>query len=65
VVNTAGSSKPVFEILSSTADARLVDDNGTVQMVASAGLKGTTGQMTVRVTVDGQSSVVTIPLQFQ
>lgn len=64
VVNTFGS-KPLFEIISSTADARLVDDNGTVQMIASAGLKGTTGEMKVRVTIDGQASIITIPLKFE
>lgn len=60
------SDQPVtYEILSSTADARLVDANGTVQMVASAALRGATGELKVRATTaDGQSTVFTIPVKF-
>ncbi|HSP16277.1 MAG TPA: hypothetical protein VLV78_16130 [Thermoanaerobaculia bacterium] len=66
IVTAAESGEKVtYEILSSTADARLVDDIGTVQLVASAALKGTTGDLTVRATAaDGQSTVLTIPVKF-
>jgi hypothetical protein len=66
IVTAAESGASVkYEILSSTADARLVDNGGTVQLVASAALKGTTGELTFRATTpDGLSAVFTIPVKF-
>jgi hypothetical protein len=60
------SDQPVtYEIVSSTTDARLVDQNGTVQMVASAALSGKSGELKVRATsADGQSTILTIPVKF-
>ena len=60
------TDQPVtFEIVSSTADARLIDNNGTIQMVASAALAGKTGTVQVRATTtDGQSTILTIPVKF-
>jgi len=60
------SDQPVtYEIISSTADARLIDQNGTIQMVASAALSGGTGEIKVRATTtDGLSTVFTIPVRF-
>jgi hypothetical protein len=59
-----GGNDVTFEILSSTSDARLIDDIGTIQLVAGAHLKGTTGEVKVRVTADGKSTVVTLPVRF-
>ncbi len=65
VTSADGGQKVTYEILSSTADARLVDDQGTVQMVASVALQGTTGELKVRATTaDGQSAILTIPVKF-
>ncbi len=60
------TEEPVtYEIVSSPADARLIDQNGTIQMVASAALAGKTGQLQVRATTaDGLSTILTIPLRF-
>ncbi|HEX9164001.1 MAG TPA: hypothetical protein VF980_20000 [Thermoanaerobaculia bacterium] len=67
VVASGDNSQSVtFEIVSSTVDARLVDDIGTIQMVPSGAMKGTAGQIQLRVTsADGQSTIVTIPLKFE
>ena len=64
VVEADGNAEVTYEILSSSADARLVDANGMVQLVPGAALKGSTGELVVRVTAAGQSSVITIPLKF-
>ncbi|HEY3052497.1 MAG TPA: hypothetical protein VGK04_03825 [Thermoanaerobaculia bacterium] len=57
--------KVTYEIVSSTADARLIDDKGTVQMISSAALSGKTGELKVRATTaDGQSVILTIPVKF-
>lgn len=60
------SDQPVtYEILFSTADARLVDNNGTVEMIPNGTLAKSTGVLKVRATTaDGQSAVFTIPLKF-
>jgi len=59
-----GGNNVTFEILSSTSDARLIDEIGTIQLVAGAHLKGTTGELKVRVTADGKSTVLTLPVKF-
>jgi len=66
VVATAEGNAPItYEIVSSTADARLIDNNGTIQVVASAALQGTTGNVVVRATTpDGQTATFTIPVKF-
>ena len=60
------SDQPVtYEIVSSTAFAQLVDNNGTVQLISNGTLAGTTGELKVRATTaDGQSTIFTIPLRF-
>jgi hypothetical protein len=60
------SDQPVtYEIISSTAFAQMVDDNGTVQMIPGANLSGSTGALVVRATAaDGSSTVFTIPVKF-
>lgn len=60
------SDQPVtYEIVSSTAFARLVDNNGTVQVISNGTLAGSTGEMKVRATTaDGQSTIFTIPIRF-
>jgi hypothetical protein len=66
IVATADTGERLkYEIVSSTADARLIDDNGTVQIVASGALQGKTGELKVRATtLDGQSVILTIPMKF-
>jgi hypothetical protein len=59
-----GDAAMKYEIVSSTADANLADSNGLVQLVPSIALKGTTGELKVRVTSAGQTRVITIPVNF-
>ncbi len=65
VTSAESGEKVTYEIVSPIGDARLIDDQGTVQMVASVALQGTTGELKVRATsADGQSVVLTIPVKF-
>jgi hypothetical protein len=64
IVTTAGNDNVTYEILSSSSDARFIDDNGTVQLVAIPELRGTTGEIKVRVTSNGKSVVLTFPVKF-
>jgi hypothetical protein len=65
VATSDTGEKLTYSIVSSTADARLIDDNGTVQMISSAALSGKTGELKVRATTaDGQSVILTIPVKF-
>jgi len=52
-------------VVSSPSDARFVDANGTLQTGASDGLKGKTGEMIIRATVNGQTSLLTIPVRYR
>jgi hypothetical protein len=55
-----------YSVVSSTTDAIVTDSNGTIQMYPSVALRGTTGELKVRVTnADGLSRVLTIPLRFR
>ncbi|GAC1398269.1 MAG: hypothetical protein NVSMB68_14060 [Thermoanaerobaculia bacterium] len=60
------TSEPVtYEIVSSTADARIIDQNGSMELAASVALQGTTGTLVLRATnADGVSTVLTIPVKF-
>jgi hypothetical protein len=55
-----------YSVISSTTETTFADNNGTVQMYPSVALRGTTGELRVRVTnEDGLSRVLTIPIQFK
>jgi len=54
-----------LELVSSPSDARFVDASGTLQTGASDGLKGTTGQIIVKATVNGTTSLLTIPVRYR
>ena len=54
-----------YELISSAADALFVDANGTLQVAASADLRGTTSDLKVRATAGGSSSILTIPVKFK
>ena len=64
VVEADNNADVTYEILSSPADAALVDGNGMVQLIPGVALKGTSGELVVRVTAAGQSSIVRIPVKF-
>jgi hypothetical protein len=54
-----------LSIVSSPSDARFIDANGTVQTGASDGLKGTTGEIVVKATLNGTESLLTIPVRYR
>lgn len=54
-----------LEILSSPAGGALLINGDTIQMGAPGDLKGTTGELLVRATAQGGTSVLTIPLRFR
>ncbi|PYQ27417.1 MAG: hypothetical protein DMF56_19885 [Acidobacteria bacterium] len=54
-----------LELVSSPSDARFVDAIGTLQTGANEGLRGQTGEMIVKATVNGQTSLLTIPVRYR
>ncbi len=53
-----------LELIDAPSDAHFIDSN-TVQFAPSGALKGTTGVLKVRATVDGVTDVLTIPVNFR
>lgn len=53
-----------LELVSSPSDARFVAPD-TLQTGASDGLKGTTGQIVIRATAGGTTSLLTIPVRYR
>lgn len=56
--------KVVYEIVFSSADAALLDSEGTVQLAPGGNLKGTKGELRLRATAGGSSSILVIPINF-
>lgn len=54
-----------YELISSAADALFVDANGTLQVAATADLRGTSSDLKIRATAGGSSSILTIPVTFK
>jgi len=54
-----------LQIVSSTSDAQLIDANGTLRTSPFDGLKGQTGEIVVKATVRGSSSLLTIPVRYR
>lgn len=54
-----------YEIVSSPAPADLLDAHGTMRVVAAGDKKNTTGEIVVKVTAGGASTLVTLPVKFQ
>lgn len=54
-----------LEIVSAPAGGALLINNDTIQMGAAGDLKGTTGQLLVRASANGATSVLTIPMRFR
>lgn len=54
-----------YEIVSSPALADLLDARGTMRVVASGDVKGSEGEILVRATAGGSSTIITIPVKFR
>jgi hypothetical protein len=54
-----------YEVVSAPAKTDLLDDNGSLRVIASGDKKNTTGDIVMRVSVGGASTLVTIPIQFK
>lgn len=54
-----------LEVVSSPSEAKIIDANGTLQTAPFDGLKGQTGEIVVRATVDGTTSLLTIPVRYR
>ena len=54
-----------YEVVSSPATTNLLDAEGAMRVIASGDKKNTTGDIVVKVTVDGSSTLVTIPVRFK
>lgn len=57
--------KVTYEIVFSSADAALLDNEGTVQLAPGGNLKGTKGELRLRATAGGSSAVLVIPISFK
>lgn len=54
-----------FAVVSSPADADLLDDSGTLRVSAGSSVKGTTGEIRINATSGGASQILTIPVRFR
>lgn len=54
-----------FEVVSSPADADLLDEAGTLRVSAGGSVKGTTGEIRVKATSGSSSQILTIPVRFR
>lgn len=54
-----------YEVVSAPAKTDLLDDNGSIRVIASGDKKNTTGDIVVKVTVGTSSTLVTIPVAFK
>lgn len=54
-----------YEIVASPGSAVLLDANGTTRVAAAGDLKDTTGELQVKITSAGSSTIVTIPVKFR
>lgn len=61
----AGGSNTRFELVDAPRDAMLIDDNGTIEFAPGGDVKGRTGELKVRITSNGSTAVVTIPVNFR
>ncbi|HWW62276.1 MAG TPA: hypothetical protein VN181_12970, partial [Thermoanaerobaculia bacterium] len=57
--------KVTYEIVFSSADAALLDSEGTVQLAPGGNLKGTKGELRLRASAGGSSAVLVIPISFK
>ena len=66
VVAAGEFGEPVsYEIVSSPVYADLLDTKGTMRVIAAGDKKNTTGEIVVKVTAGGTSTLVTIPVTFK
>jgi hypothetical protein len=54
-----------LDVVSSQGDAQFIDANGTLRTAPFEGLKGKTGQIVVRATINGTASLLTIPVRYR
>jgi hypothetical protein len=65
VATTPSGEKVQFELIGATTDVTLVDDLGTVEWAPGANLRGTNGVLKVRATAGGDTTILTIPVNFK
>ena len=55
----------VYELVDAPVDATLIDNNGTVSFAPGADVAGTTGDLLVRATSGGNTTVLRIPVRYR
>jgi hypothetical protein len=65
VVDTPTGAKVQFQLIDAGPDVTLVDDNGTVEWAPGGNVKNSTGTLRVRATVGGDTTILTIPVNFK
>ena len=63
VVNS--STGATFELVNPPSDVKLVDTHGGILWTPSAALSGTSTTLTLRVTADGSTEIITIPVNLR
>lgn len=64
VVAHSANGPVTYQILDTDPDVLLVDNNGTIEWAPGANRKGSTGTLRVRATAGGESTVLTIKVNF-
>lgn len=64
VVAQSANGPVTYQILDNDPDVQLVDNNGTIEWAPGANRKGSTGTLRVRATAGGESTVLTIKVNF-
>lgn len=54
-----------YELVDAPRDAQLIDNLGTIEYAPGGDVKGQSGELRIRVTSNGRSSVFTIPVNFR
>jgi hypothetical protein len=54
-----------YELVNAPRDAQLIDTAGTIEFAPGGDVKGQSGELRVRITSNGHSTVVTIPVNFR
>jgi hypothetical protein len=66
VVASGQNGAPVtYELVDAPVDALLIDDNGTISFAPGADVAGTTGELLVRATTDGNVAILHIPVRYR
>src|SRR5258708_33981792 len=65
VADSPTGAKVHFELIDAASDVMLIDDNGTVECGPGSDREGTSSTLSCRATVDGETTILSIPVNFR